>query len=273
MNAKRTLFLFVIVCFYIPCLLGQSLEVLKLSRDSTVKIVSRSANSSGSGFLIADRLVMTCFHVVSVMSEPQPGSFQLNLDRDIQVILPSGESIGGEVITLPTQSDPDPVRFDFAIIKLARRPTVPVSIVKLALDDEKPEFGSNVVFSGFPLATPGMVTHKGMVSGTDEPQDLVFIEAPVNKGNSGGALLDGKGHVIGIVSMREGGISVQLDALRKYINATSASGSVQIMGVDPLQSTNAIINTLDEYISTGIGYARSIKFAREYLKRHPSILK
>jgi hypothetical protein len=48
---------------------------------------------------------------------------------------------------------------------------------------------------------------------------------------------------------------------------------VKLMGVDPLQATKNIIQTLDQYISTGIGYARSIKFAREYLGKHPELLK
>ncbi len=64
--------------------------------------------------------------------------------------------------------------------------------------------------------------------------------------------------------MREGGISRGLSNLTTYIDKTAPQGSVRIAGVDPLQATKAIIQTLDEYISTGIGYARAIKFAREY---------
>jgi hypothetical protein len=54
---------------------------------------------------------------------------------------------------------------------------------------------------------------------------------------------------------------------------TASHGSVQIMGVDPLQATKAIIQTLDEYISTGIGYARSISFVREYINKNPQLMK
>jgi len=41
------------------------------------------------------------------------------------------------------------------------------------------------------------------------------------------------------------------------------------MGVDHLQASKAIIQTLDMYISTGIGYARSIKFVRDYIAKNP----
>ncbi|MBI5912096.1 MAG: hypothetical protein HY848_19375 [Betaproteobacteria bacterium] len=88
-----------------------------------------------------------------------------------------------------------------------------------------------------------------------------------------GALLNSQGHAVGIISMREGGISLGLHELSAYINRTSSHGSVQIMGVDPLQATKAIIQTLDQFISTGIGYARSIRFSREWLSKNQGLLK
>lgn len=45
-------------------------------------------------------------------------------------------------------------------------------------------------------------------------------------------------------------------------------GSVQLMGVDPLQTAKETIKVLDTYISTGIGYARSIKFLVDYKQKH-----
>jgi len=94
----------------------------------------------------------------------------------------------------------------------------------------------------------------------------------LNSGEAGGALLNSQGHVVGIVSMREGGISQGLNDLTVYVDNTASQGNVRIMGVDPLQATKAIIQALDKYISTGIGYARSIKFAREYLGKNKELL-
>jgi hypothetical protein len=48
---------------------------------------------------------------------------------------------------------------------------------------------------------------------------------------------------------------------------------LRLLGVDPLQATKAIIDTLDRYISTGIGYARTTNFARDYLAKYPTRLK
>jgi S1-C subfamily serine protease len=112
--------------------------------------------------------------------------------------------------------------------------------VELGSEQEAPKVGDEVVFSGYPLATPGMVTHRGMVSGFDATSSLIFVQASVNKGNSRGALLNSDGHVLGIVSMREGGISLGLGGLRKHIDETAKHGHITMMGVDPLQSTKAI---------------------------------
>ena len=68
--------------------------------------------------------------------------------------------------------------------------------------------------------------------------------------------------------MREGGISKGLHELTLYIEATSKQGSIQIMGVDPLQAIKATVETLNTYISTGLGYARDIKFLREYCEKN-----
>ena len=85
--------------------------------------------------------------------------------------------------------------------------------------------------------------------------------------------MNSHGRAVGIISMREGGISQGLGELNVYIDQTASHGSVQIMGVDPLQATKAIIQTLDQYISTGIGYARSISFVREYISKNPQLMK
>ena len=249
-----------------------NMNLLQLSRESTVMIVSKSGNSKGTGFLVNDEYVMTCFHVVAALSV-QGTNINWILYSDLQVILPSGQTIDGTVISVPEKDDATPLMKDFALLKLNAKPTKSFQTVQLASEKEHLKVGDDLVFSGYPLATPGMVTHRGMVSGFDKSKSLIFLQAAINKGNSGGAILNDQGHVVGIISMREGGISQGLSELKVYIDETSKLGTVRIKGVDPLQATKAIIQTLDKYISTGIGYARSIKFARDYLSKHPEMMK
>jgi S1-C subfamily serine protease len=252
--------------------MAQSTNVLDFSRKSTVLLTSQSASSKGSGVFLGDQIVLTCFHVVATITVKGP-NVNWSVFPDLQVVLPSGESISGTVMSVPTPADLTPLTQDFAFVKLKNKPTTAFSIAQLATDKEGLNVGDEVAFSGYPLATPGMVTHRGMVSGFDSSGALIFVQAAINKGNSGGALLNSSGHVVGLISMREGGISVGLQQLRIYIDKTSSQGSVQIMGVDPLQATKAIIETIDQYISTGIGYARAIKFAREFRNKNPGIFK
>lgn len=252
--------------------MAQDTNVLQLSRSSGVRLVSQTAHSSGSGFFIGEEYVLTCFHVVASISV-QGSNMNWKLHPDLQVVTSSGETIDATVISVPTQADASPLMQDFALVRLRSKPSKSFAALILASEKETPNVGDVVVFSGYPLATPGMATHRGMVSGYDESLSIIFVQAPVNKGNSGGALLNAQGHVIGIVSMREGGISQGLQQLQVYIDQASSQGSVQIMGVDPLQATKAIIQTLDQYISTGIGYARAIRYFQDYVAKNKELLK
>ena len=71
-----------------------------------------------------------------------------------------------------------------------------------------------IIFTGYPFGTPTMVSHIGTISGYTKDTSLISIQASTNKGNSGGALMDKDGNAIGIVSLREGGISL---ALQNYL--------------------------------------------------------
>jgi S1-C subfamily serine protease len=261
-----------LTCLPIGTSIAQGTNIIKLSREAAVKITSQSGNSSGSGFFIGDQTVLTCLHVVAKISR-QGQTASVTIDPDLQVVLPSGETLSAAVVSVPTQPDPRPAVNDFALVKLNSKPTKSFSKITLATDNETPEVGDEVVFSGYPLAAPGMITHRGMVSGFDDARSLIFIEASINKGNSGGALLNMRGNAIGIVCNREGGISKELSDLTAYIDQAATHGSVQIQGVNTLQATKALIQTLDTYISTGIGYAHAIKFARDYIAQNPDVLK
>jgi S1-C subfamily serine protease len=241
--------------------------IIEKSRLATVKIVSNLAKSSGTGFFLNERQIATCFHVVANI-EVQAQTVKYEIFQDLKVVLPNGDSIDAKCLTSPSQSSQEPLLYDFAIVQLTSAPQTRTEALPIVQRDGQEPVGSDVYFSGFPLATPAMVTHKGMLSGRSSDGKIICVQAAINKGNSGGALLNQDGQVIGIVSMREGGISQALLELGRFIESTEKQGSVQLMGVDPLQSTKEIIHVLDTYISTGIGYAISAKYLREYIAKH-----
>jgi len=270
-RAALSLSLLVLSVALVSVCRGQATPSLHLSHDSTVHILT-SGIPSGSGSMLGDRLVLTCLHVVVQIVPTDQGVNLLPLPN-LTVTLPSGETIAATIVSFPTNLDMSPADHDFAFLHLEHKPTSAFSVAQLATEKESTQLGDEVVFSGYPLNTPGMVSHKGMISGSDSTKDLIFIEASINKGNSGGGVLNKAGHIVGLVSMREGGITQGLADLRTQINATSGHGSVTLMGVNPLTATKQLIDTIDLYISTGIGYARSIRFARDYLSKHPEIAK
>ena len=253
-------------------LVNPAKEVITLSRKATIEISSMSGNSKGTGFLIGRKHVVTCFHVVARIA-PSKNQITWDIYSDVKVKLSTGAEISAKVVSIPSQQSTDPLFRDFAVLELQQE--IPQEFFAAVLNVVTPVFevGDDVYFSGYPLATPAMVTHKGMISGFDPKSSIICIQGSINKGNSGGALCDASGHVIGIVSMREGGIAVGLSELNAFIEETGKHGSLAIMGVDPLQAIREISQTLDLYISTGIGYARSATFLKVYLDANPDFKK
>ena len=251
---------------------GHMKEIISLSRAATTQVSSLVGNSKGTGFLIGRKHVVTCFHVIARLAQ-NGAQIHWDIFQDIRVKLSTGEEIPGRVVSIPTQQSPEPLYSDFAIIELQQE--IPAQLSSSILEVASPAFevGDEVYFSGYPLATPAMVTHKGMISGFDAQTSIICLQGSINKGNSGGALCAMDGRVIGVVSMREGGIAVGLRDLNTYIESTSQHGRVAIMGVDPLQAIRAITQTLDTYISTGIGYAHSATALKAYLDGHPEMKK
>ncbi len=228
----------------------------QMSRAATVQVIAHDINSSGTGFFVGPDLILTCFHVVAV-----PGRQSLTLG----VRTSAGEMIPARVLS---HSDPSPSAHDFAYLQLSHPPVQEAAIANFSRPDERSFVGDAVVYSGFPLATPGMFTARGMLAGRNDEESSLFVQGPINKGNSGGALINTAGRVTGIITAREGGISGDFEDLQNYIAQTNQQVSVSLAGVNMLHVISKLISTLDEHISTGIGYATDIKFAREFAERH-----
>jgi S1-C subfamily serine protease len=262
---------FVLMClaFFAKHLFGAQMNSIAQSRDSCVQVIA--ADSRGTGFFISPDRVATCFHVVAAL-KVNGTDVQWTLHPDLKIKTSKGEVIDAVCVSDPNRFGPAPLHFDFAILKLKSKPKDAPVVLKLSDPAAKLDIGTDVIFSGYPLATPAMVTHKGMVSGIDQTGSIICIQAPINKGNSGGALLGPGGDVCGIIDMREGGISKGLQDLSHYIDDAKKRGSVAIMGVDPLAVFNEMIGTLDTYISTGIGYAVSTRHLRDYISAHPDVM-
>src|SRR5580693_10793935 len=142
------------------------------------------ALSAGSGFIIDKAgFVVTNNHVVDA-------------SKKITVKLPDGRSFTAKLIGT------DPAT-DIALIKITSDKPLPT--VEFG-DDRALRVGDWVVAVGNPFGlsnsvTAGIVSSIGRDIGAGNYNDFIQIDAPINRGNSGGPTFDLRGQVIGMNSM------------------------------------------------------------------------
>ncbi len=134
----------------------------------------------GSGFFVSpDGYIVTNHHVVDKAVK-------------VQIVIDNGSTLDAKVIG----TDP---KTDLALIKVDGRTDFP--FVELA--STMPRIGEWVVAMGNPFGlggtvTAGIVSAHGRDIGAGPYDDFLQIDAPVNKGNSGGPTFNTKGEVVGV---------------------------------------------------------------------------
>ena len=134
----------------------------------------------GSGFFIsADGYAVTNNHVVDKA-------------ESVEVTTDDGKTYTAKVIG----ADP---KTDIALIKVDGRTDFPY----VPLAEKTPRIGDWVLAVGNPFGlggtvTAGIVSARGRDIGAGPYDDFIQIDAPVNKGNSGGPTFDVDGNVIGV---------------------------------------------------------------------------
>lgn len=158
------------------------------------------ASLTGSGFVVANDLVVTNAHVVAGVDTPL-------------VELPGRDAEEGRVVYF------DPID-DIAVISVAGLDARPLPIVGDVAA------GTPVAVQGYPLGGPFTSTSAYVLSvgnaivsdiyeDSSQPREIYALEADVRPGNSGGPLLTAKGEVTGLVFARG-----QDDATRGYAMTT-----------------------------------------------------
>ena len=135
----------------------------------------------GSGFIVdASGLVVTSHHVVKGADA-------------VTVTLQDGRKLEAEVVGV------DP-KTDLALIEVDAGESLPV--VEFG-DSDRTRVGDWVVAVGNPFGlggtvTAGIVSGRGRDIGSGPYDDFLQIDAPINRGNSGGPLFDRSGRVVGV---------------------------------------------------------------------------
>jgi len=180
-------------------------DVLALDVSTGEQYIEKEKKSQGdgTGFIItSDGLVMTNKHVIEPITKT----------KEYKIILSSGKQYYAQYI------DHDPIN-DLAILKIFDKD---LPFVELG-DSDVLSIGTTVIAIGNVLGRYKNSATKGIVSGLERflmTSDLttgkqtslynvIQTDAGINKGNSGGPLINLKGQVVGInVALDEGGAGV-----------------------------------------------------------------
>jgi serine protease Do len=157
-------------------------NVVRIARQVSPAVVSvaQAEGGSGSGVIIrSDGVILTNAHVVG-------------MSPTVRVGLADGRRVDGRVVGRDPTLDVAVVRID--------APNLPVAPIG---DSDRLEVGQTAIAIGNPLGLERTVT-TGVVSAVNRSprgislDGLIQTDAAISPGNSGGPLLDSRGHVIGI---------------------------------------------------------------------------
>jgi len=214
---------------------------------------------SGSGVIIReDGYIVTNNHVVNGASE-------------IEVTMDDGKSFKADLIGT------DPVT-DVALIKIDGQnlPTVPIG------DSDKLRLGEWVIAIGSPYGltstiTAGIVSAKGRSLGDSREfkiESFIQTDAAVNPGNSGGALVNIKGELVGIntaIYSNTGSyagcsFAVPVNMARKVVEDLIDYGSVQrgLLGISMINNNSELASQKNLSTSDGVYIAEVVKGGAAY---------
>ncbi|MBL6852941.1 MAG: DegQ family serine endoprotease, partial [Alphaproteobacteria bacterium] len=198
----------------------------------------RKAISAGSGFIIDKAgFIVTNNHVIENA-------------RKITVKLPDGRTFDAKLIGTDALTD-------VALLKVKSDRSLPT--VEFG-DDRQVRVGDWVVAVGNPFGlsnsvTAGIVSSLGRDIGNGPYTDFIQIDAPINRGNSGGPTFDLRGQVIGMNSMIYSpsggsvgiGFAIPASTIHDVIAQLQAHGHVDrgYLGVNIQSITPEIAGTLN----------------------------
>ncbi len=159
-------------------------DLAETIRPSLVKITQlgrEGTDGIGSGFIVSeDGLIATNLHVIGEA-------------RRIQIEMHDGKT---HVVTAIHASD---THLDLALLKIDAKGLKPLPLG----DSAKVRQGDPIVAMGAPEGL-GFSIVQGVLSATRDidGQDMLQVAVPIEKGNSGGPLLDMQGRVLGILTLK-----------------------------------------------------------------------
>jgi serine protease Do len=217
-------------------------DVIKKISPSVVAIIGKpiDENSSnrfslahGTGVIVkSDGWIVTNAHVVK------------DMDR-IVVVTADGKEYAGTRMQMDVTSDLALVKIKATGLKIA---TIAPSPLKVQVGESVIAIGTPVSFSLRNTATVGIIS--GMNRSVSSEYNLLQTDAAINPGNSGGPLVNLKGEVVGINSMKfvdvnidSMGFAIPADTVQYVLNQFYKYGKVKrpALGVELEESWSAVV--------------------------------
>ena len=224
-------------------------DLIDQVRSSVVTVDVSEANGQGEGSGVIwdkDGDIVTNNHVVQNATK-------------VEVVLASGERMPANVVAT------DPLT-DLAVVHIDKQGLQPADF-----SDQLPRVGTLVLAIGNPLGFESSVTF-GIVSGVNREipsggqtpalVDLLQTDAAISPGNSGGALIDMDGKVIGInvayIPPSQSAVSLgfaipsatAIDVVKQLINGGTVEHA--FLGIEPRPLTPQIASQLGLSVSEGV---------------------
>ena len=180
----------------------------------------RGAQAQGSGFIVSqDGYVVTNNHVVDHAGE-------------VKVTLDDGRTVDAKIIGTDKKTD-------LALLKIQGGGT----FQHVNFSTATPRVGEWVIAVGNPFGlggtvTAGIVSARGRDIGSGPYDDYLQIDAPVNRGNSGGPTFNANGDVVGV----------------NTAIYSPSGGSVGIGFAIPAEVANSVIESLKDHGSVSRGW-------------------
>lgn len=205
----------------VPSIVGITTEVQAATQNPFMYGIPKYAEAVGSGVIVSsDGLILTNSHVVDNGKA-----------KNIKVLLSNKEEVEGKLLW----NDPT---LDLAVLKVDKKNLKAIEFG----DSDKVQVGDKAIAIGNPLGLDLQSTlTSGYVSGLDRSitlQDgnvmdgLIQTDAAINSGNSGGALLNAKGQLVGINTAKpqsaDGiGFAIPISTAKKIVDKVAKDGTFE----------------------------------------------
>lgn len=200
---------------------GETTTYLKLyPTTSDVVKNSKPESWSGSGFALNNGYLITNYHVIEDAKSIVVKGVKGNFTEAYQVEIVASDKYN-----------------DLALLKINDNRFTGFGTIPYKVKTTTSEVGEDVFVLGYPMRstmgdeiklTTGVISSK---TGFQGDVSLYQISAPVQPGNSGGPLFDGKGNLIGIVSAKHTGAenvgyAIKTSYLKNLVETVSSSAAI-----------------------------------------------